>query len=399
MGVILEIKAGAAAGKVIALKTGESVTVGRAGGQAQFVVAQDTSMSRLHFAVECTRQGIRVADRGSSNGTYLNGRKIQEATLLTSGDEIKAGQTVFAVKLISDEKLAAMGLPGPAAASPKPPVPQVVPQERPADRSSPIQREPPSERPPEAFRAPRPEREADLRARVEPEPPRPPTPPSRHLEEPRPPRPQEYREPPLAPIAEEPPQFRSIPSPPQPSPEPRAPEPAAKFPVSPRQPLRDEFGARAHDRGVRAREAAFRVMGWSFPMAPAQWEVQEGFGLRQTGNAEFPASVAVSEEVLGGMTLQQFVEAQIGTLRGYFRDAKIEPTMPPRIGGAEESMAVDVRHSTKDGKELVHRWIYARSGSSVGMLTVTALAAELSSVLESLQTFLEGAEFRSTVQV
>jgi hypothetical protein len=138
-------------------------------------------------------------------------------------------------------------------------------------------------------------------------------------------------------------------------------------------------------------------MSWLFPAAPAQWQVQEGFGLQQTNPAEFPASVTVTEENLGGMTLQQYVEAQIGTLRGYFRDARIEPTIPPQFGGAEECMAVDVRHATKDGKELVHRWIYARSGSSVGMLTVTALAAELPTVLENLRPLLEGAAFQATV--
>ena len=138
-------------------------------------------------------------------------------------------------------------------------------------------------------------------------------------------------------------------------------------------------------------------MGWSFPAAPAQWQVQEGFGLQQNSSAEFPASVAVTEENLGGITLQQYVESQIGTLRGYFRDARIEPTMLPQVGGAEECMAVDVRHATKDGKELVHRWIYARSGSSVGMLTVTAVAADLASVLDSLEPLLEGAAFQATV--
>ena len=71
--------------------------------------------------------------------------------------------------------------------------------------------------------------------------------------------------------------------------------------------------------------------------------------------------------------------------------------MPPQVGGAEECMAVDVRHATKDGKELVHRWIYARSGSSVGMLTVTALAAGLAAALESLEPLLEGAVFQARV--
>lgn len=390
------------AGKVIALKTGESVTVGRAGGQAQFVVAQDTSMSRVHFAVECTRQGSRVADRGSSNGTYLNGRKIQDAALLTTGDEIKAGQTVFAVKLISDEKLAAMGLPSPAAAPAEPRPEPAAPPERPAERSSPIRQEPV----PPPSPASRPEREAELRGRVDPESVRPSVPPPRRVEEPPqpPPRTADSREraaPP--PPVEEPPHFQSIPSPPRAVPEaPRvaerpAPEPVEKISQPPRQQPRPEPVVRGVERGGRARDGGFRVMGWSFPAAPAQWQVQEGFGLQQNSSAEFPASVAVTEENLGGITLQQYVESQIGTLRGYFRDARIEPTMPPQVGGAEECMAVDVRHATKDGKELVHRWIYARSGSSVGMLTVTAVAADLASVLDSLEPLLEGAAFQATV--
>jgi hypothetical protein len=91
------------------------------------------------------------------------------------------------------------------------------------------------------------------------------------------------------------------------------------------------------------------------------------------------------------------VESQISMLRGYLRDPKIEPTMPPRVAGADESMAVDVRHSTKDGRELIYRRIYARSGASVGVLTVTTLAADLPQILLSLQPLLEGAAFRSTV--
>ena len=107
--------------------------------------------------------------------------------------------------------------------------------------------------------------------------------------------------------------------------------------------------------------------------------------------------MAATEELLGGITLQQFVESQISMLRGYLRDPKIEPTMPPRVGGADESMAMDVRHLTKDGRELVYRRIYARSGVSVGVLTVTTLAADFPQVLLSLQPLLEGAAFRSTV--
>jgi hypothetical protein len=134
-------------------------------------------------------------------------------------------------------------------------------------------------------------------------------------------------------------------------------------------------------------------MGWSFFATPEQWQIQEEFGLQHAAEGEFPSSVVATQEHLGGISLQQFVESQISMLRQYLREPKIEPAMPPQIAGAEETMAVDVRHSTKDGKELVYRRIYARSGSSVGVLTVTTLASDLPQVLKTLQPLLDTAAF------
>lgn len=449
MGVILEITAGPMAGKVIGLKTGETVTVGRAAGRAQFALPHDTFMSGVHFAVECGPSGCRVQDRKSSNGTFLNGARISDA-MLANGDEIKGGQTIFAVKIVADAKLASLTPPQevatpPAASQQQPsaadPVPPSAPEQRPpADAPSPPQQRArasdpafsaaPESRPPAAESAPPAvPPSAGLQEEPKPAPPArapiaeaPEPPPARGL----PPKP----EPPAAdlslraeephktvhPPVQEPPRLRSIPSPPggvaQPLRGGENPLGADANPANSRAnpPRRSEpppgvapyiaqkFAELPASRGrVSPRGAAFSVMGWSFPAAPAEWQVQEGFGLQQSGHEEFPSSVAATEELLGGITLQQFVESQISMLRGYLRDPKIEPTMPPRVGGADESMAMDVRHSTKDGRELVYRRIYARSGVSVGVLTVTTLAADFPQVLLSLQPLLEGAAFRSTV--
>ena len=415
MGVILEIRGGAEAGKLIPLRGGQSVTIGRAKGRAEVALPQDTFMSGVHFAVECGPRGCRVQDRKSSNGTFLNGAKIQDA-MLANGDEIKAGQTVFIVKIVPDAKIAEMAPPEETAP--------------PKATSSGIRR---ASRPGEVSRSGIRKALSDSKAEArKPAPAAPPTPEARDLlasgekqtekdgeadsggapRAPAPPRPPESegdlwssassfgqpaRNEPAKrelPPSETPgmiagppvgalPSIRPIPRPSAEAPKPRASD--------------SQIGVQPATRKPVERAAAFCVMGWSFPAAPADWQIQEGFGLQQSGHEEFPGSVAASEELLGGITLQQFVESQISTLRGYLRDPKIEPTMPPRVGGADESMAVDVRHSTKDGRELVYRRIYARSGSSVGVLTVTTLAAEFPQVLQSLQSLLEGAAFRSTV--
>jgi pSer/pThr/pTyr-binding forkhead associated (FHA) protein len=483
-------------GKVIGLKTGETVTVGRAAGRAQFALPHDTFMSGVHFAVECRPGGCRVQDRQSSNGTFLNGARIQDA-MLANGDEIKGGQTVFAVKIVTDVKLASLMPPqevAPRSTSQQwsraadPVAPSAPEQRHPADAPSPPQQRPRAADPelpaahasrplaavpappqmPSAARLEDEPKLAPVKGTPEPSPParvpvgEPPSPVMRMADlddgaESRPtpdaaveaaaqkfepgaePAARKFSgtlEPPAAgglppkavlpksapPPVEEPPRFHAIPTPPGGgAKEPHAAENPSRTgerslgenpPGFRAKPLRvseppagvapyilQKFAEPPASRGAGIpRGAAFSVMGWSFPAAPAEWLVQEGFGLQQSGHEEFPSSVAATEELLGGITLQQFVESQISMLRGYLRDPKIEPTMPPRVGGADESMAMDVRHSTKDGRELVYRRIYARSGSSVGVLTVTTLATDLPRTLQSLQPLLEGASFRATVK-
>ena len=471
MGIVLEIRAGVGAGKVIALRKGQSVTVGRAAGKAEFALAEDTFMSGLHFAVECGASGCRVVDRKSSNGTFLNGAKIQDA-MLANGDEIKAGKTVFHVKIVPDEKIAAMDLPQQLASRPKregsgeadspgqggegsagersrrqepsaPPAsrdvepsvrprasahpPRVPESAAPAGGSEPV----PAQRAPgvPAAQASEPlpradEYRADANAQLSVPPiekvlPRakPETPESEKPVADRGRQDAAGREPGAGSVEEAARNFSPVAEPPSKSGPRRFEEPprtreGVRTPAEAERPGRAvepsasgrpaPIGASTVERsgsrhGAGARNSAFSVMGWSFSAAPTEWQVQEGFGIQRAAAEEFPSSVAVTEEALAGITLQQFVESQISMLRGYLRDPKIEPTMPPCVDGADESMGMDVRHSTKDGRELAYRHIYARSGSSVGILTVTTLASEFPQVIESLQPLLDGAAFQATV--
>jgi hypothetical protein len=61
-------------------------------------------MSGLHFAIEFGPKGCRLLDLESSNGTFLNGARVKEATL-ANGDEIRAGETIFLVRMVRDESL------------------------------------------------------------------------------------------------------------------------------------------------------------------------------------------------------------------------------------------------------------------------------------------------------
>lgn len=55
-----------------------------------------TSVSRQHCEIEVTDSQIKVRDLGSSNGTYHNTTRVQEAAV-SAGDEIVVGPVVFTV--------------------------------------------------------------------------------------------------------------------------------------------------------------------------------------------------------------------------------------------------------------------------------------------------------------
>ena len=60
------------------------------------MVAEDSHLSGVHFAIELEENSCRIRDLNSRNGTLLNGQKIT-AGVLQDGDTITAGETTFRV--------------------------------------------------------------------------------------------------------------------------------------------------------------------------------------------------------------------------------------------------------------------------------------------------------------
>ena len=58
------------------------------------IMLNDNSVSRQHSSVTRLAEGYLLKDMGSSNGTYVNGHRIQEA-LLKDGDRISIGDCEF----------------------------------------------------------------------------------------------------------------------------------------------------------------------------------------------------------------------------------------------------------------------------------------------------------------
>ena len=342
MAVILEVKVGLMTGEKIAIRTGETKTFGRVAGKANFALTHDTVMSGLHFAVECGPQGPVLKDQNSTNGTFVNGARVKDAPL-ANGDEIRSGQTIFSVRLIADEKLGqpSSGAPPPApAAAPRPVAPTPEP---PRNASAP---------------------------------------------------------PPIAPVA---PDIRATARPPQEAPTPvQAPTPAPSRAAATPQPVRPTPPARTPEPprpaaivALSGKPSVFTVGSWGFSIIPQGWDVKSEFGMEQTVKDGFPSSVTATEEMIGGnAVLGPFVESQLSMLRQYLKAPRIEAVVPPTIPGAEEKASVDVRYATNDGQTIFYRRLYARTGNTVGTVTLMTLDSEFASIRPAFDAIVGGIAFQ-----
>jgi pSer/pThr/pTyr-binding forkhead associated (FHA) protein len=68
---------------------GTEATVGR--GQGCQVQLADPMVSQLHARLFRSDKGLHIEDLGSTNGTYLNGRKVGAAAPLKRGDRVRVG--------------------------------------------------------------------------------------------------------------------------------------------------------------------------------------------------------------------------------------------------------------------------------------------------------------------
>ncbi len=71
----------------------DELTVGRAGGCQ--ITLDDTYVSQLHARVFRREGQLYVEDLGSTNGTYLNRKKVTAPIAIRRGDRLQIGKTVM----------------------------------------------------------------------------------------------------------------------------------------------------------------------------------------------------------------------------------------------------------------------------------------------------------------
>lgn len=82
---------------------------------------EDEEISRRHAVLRPGDGGIEIEDLGSTNGTYVNGVRIEGATRLAGGDTVKFGRSVLQVESVRAAATVAAAVPAaPAISAPRP---------------------------------------------------------------------------------------------------------------------------------------------------------------------------------------------------------------------------------------------------------------------------------------
>jgi DNA-binding winged helix-turn-helix (wHTH) protein len=80
----------------VALVPGENI-IGREGDGV--ILVKSSTVSRRHARIVLDASGGVVEDLGSKNGTYVNDRRIDAATPIADGDQIRIGSLLFTFRL------------------------------------------------------------------------------------------------------------------------------------------------------------------------------------------------------------------------------------------------------------------------------------------------------------
>jgi pSer/pThr/pTyr-binding forkhead associated (FHA) protein len=90
-GIFLRIEEGASKGKVFTLSAGGVYVIGREGAD---IAIQDEKVSRKHAEIGLYGpEAYVLRDLASTNGTWVNGRRVGEKIKLADGSLIRVGDT------------------------------------------------------------------------------------------------------------------------------------------------------------------------------------------------------------------------------------------------------------------------------------------------------------------
>ena len=96
----IRVRTGIEEGELYPLLENREITLGRSPTNNIFV--RDKNVSRVHCQIVVTETGCTLSDLQSTNGTFVNGERVNECELKPA-DEIRVGTTLLAFEEVDEE--------------------------------------------------------------------------------------------------------------------------------------------------------------------------------------------------------------------------------------------------------------------------------------------------------
>jgi len=132
---------------------------------------------------------------------------------------------------------------------------------------------------------------------------------------------------------------------------------------------------------------------WGVSACPQGWRFVPDFGIRQMSGdpLAITANVALTQEAQPtGETLLDYIHRQGEILQKNLIDLKLGGPSTSTFPGAEEAYLYLVQHRVKESISMLHVQHYVRSGSWIGIITLTTPEHWLAAVRPAFDEFVAG---------
>ena len=136
-----------------------------------------------------------------------------------------------------------------------------------------------------------------------------------------------------------------------------------------------------------------KVGRWRVTSLPAGWMYVTDFGIKQMvmDPQAVPANVSLGEDTLAAPDgLPAYIAAQGKLMQHHLAEPKMAGPQITPFQGADEAYLFFVRHTQGSAGKMLHAQSYVRSGTWVGIVTLTTLESQLAVVRPGYDSFLKG---------
>ena len=78
---------------------GNGLLIGKNQASCAIAIANDSAVSREHCLIVAEGEDVFVIDRQSTNGTFVNGKRITDKTIIHTGDVLKIGREEYEITI------------------------------------------------------------------------------------------------------------------------------------------------------------------------------------------------------------------------------------------------------------------------------------------------------------